>query len=796
MNKQTRWWPLLIMAVTLALGAVSVWAQEDQPPAGPIVRVIDVRFVGPESVNPTVVRANIQTTVGQALSRQLVEQDVRSLINTGFFADVRVLEEPAADGVKIVFQVQGKAKIKDIIIEGNKHYKSDRLLREVTQKPGDILSEHQARLEAGKIEELYQKAAYPDVKVTPEINIDKDTGRAVLRFKVVEGDRVFLQKVIFAGNKSIKSGVLLKQMKTKKYWWASWLTGGGTLKQEQYQADLEKLREFYWSKGYMDAEIREAKIERAGKKWIVVRLTIFEGQQYKIGTVKIEGAKLFPVAELQKKLSMGVNAVFTPQGQQKDAKAIEDYYGSRGYLDTSVRATRIPNVETGRLDLLYTIVEGQLCFIERIDIRGNTKTKDKVIRRELAVNPGDTYDTVRVERSEARLKNLGYFSKVETTPEPTAVPNRKNLGITVEEQRTGNITFGAGFSTIDSLLGFVEVTQGNFDMFNWPTFTGAGQKMRVRAQMGLQRQDFVLSFTEPWFMDRQLSVGFDIFHRFSGYLSDSYEERRTGGTLRLGKAISPFLRLDTAFTVQYISQKLTDPAVSEEIRSQSGDWLRNSLSATLTYDTRDNVFLTSRGQRTEFTAELVGGPIGGDLSLYKLNARSSWFFPIFKGHILQLVAEGAVVDAFGKTRGSGGSVTETVVTGGVTNFVPVQVNDVPIFDRYFLGGANSLRGFDYRKVGPKDVFGEPVGGNTMVDATIEYTIPVIERIRLAFFFDIGQVDAKSYHVDFDEFKADVGAGVRLNLPVGPLRLDYGWPIITDRLSGRVGRIQFSVGYQF
>ena len=209
MSKQTcrSPWMVMIVGAVLVLGAWGVTAQ-DEPPRGPTVREIEVRFVGPETVNPTIVRANIQTAVGQPLSRELIEQDVRALINTGFFADVRVLEERVAEGIKVVYQVQGKAKIKDIVFEGNKRYKTDRLMREVKQKAGAVLNEHQARLDARQIEELYQKAAYPDVKVTPEVNVDKDTGRAVLRYKVAEGDRVFLHRVEFVGNKSIQSAVL------------------------------------------------------------------------------------------------------------------------------------------------------------------------------------------------------------------------------------------------------------------------------------------------------------------------------------------------------------------------------------------------------------------------------------------------------------------------------------------------------------------------------------------------------------------------------------------------------------
>ncbi len=776
-------WIAAVMIICLS-GTPLLRAQEE----GPVVREIKIEFEGPETVNKAIVMSNIRTAVGKPVSRDVIEQDVRNLIATGYFFDVRVAQEPVPNGVRVIFRVQGKATLQEVVFEGSKRYKPERLRRETTQKPGDILDSYKAHQDALKIVELYQKAGYPDVKVEPKITADRDTGKAILRYVINEGDRVLLQKIEIHGNRAIKTDALLKLMKTRRHWWGSWLSGTGVIKEDQLREDLEKLREHYQSKGYIDAEVRGTRVERVGPKWMVLHIDLFEGTQYRVGTIEIKGTKLFPVADIQKRLKMTTGQVFTPDGFNKDTKAIEDYYGERGYLDTNVQAVRIPNVETGRMDLTYTVREGELCYIELIEIRGNTKTKDKVLRRELAVAPGDIYNTVRVEKSMERLKNLGFFSKVEPRPEPTPIPSRKNLSINVEEQRTGNVTFGAGFSSIDSLVGFVEVTQGNFDLFNPPTFTGAGQKLRLRAQVGLERQDYILSFTEPWFLDKQLSFGFDVFHTEANYYSDVYDESRTGGDLRLGKAINQFLRLDLQYGIQLIDMSIGGN-VSEELKSQAGSRTRSSVLASLVYDRRDSVFITTRGNRSELTAELVGGPFGGDVSIYKLNAKTSWFFPSFNGQVLQLYGAAGVVDAYGQTRGSGPTVTET-------NGTVVKVNDVPIFDRYFLGGANTLRGFGYRDVSPRDVNGEPMGGNSYYHATAEYTFPIVERIRFAVFFDIGEVERDAYSFNIGNLKSDAGVGVRLNLPIGPIRLDYGYPIMTDSATGKAGKIQFSVGYQF
>jgi outer membrane protein insertion porin family len=786
-------WSLLLFLAVAVVSSCS-WAQDAADED--IVRDIEIRFVGPETVNRSIVMANIQTAVGKPRSRDMIEQDVRNLINTGYFFDVRVLEEPVVDGVRIVFQVQGKATIKEIVIEGEKQFKDARLRRECSQKVGDSLDERKAHDDAQKMQDLYQKAGYPDVKVTYEVGLDKDTGKAILTFKVQEGERVFIKLIRFTGNKAYTDQRLCKLLKTRRHWWGSWLAGTGVLKEDDFKEDLDKVRDHYHSNGYIDMDIRGTRIQRVGPKWMVIYIDLFEGAQYKVGTVVIDGNHLFPTTELEKQLKMTTGKTFTPTGMSADQKALGDYYGARGYLDTDVRPIRAPNVETGRIDMTYAIREGELTYIEKVEIRGNAKTKDKVIRRELAVHPGEIYNTVRVDRSVERLKNLGYFSKVEADPEPTDVPNHKDLVINLEEQRTGSVNFGAGFSSVDSLIGFVEMTQGNFDLFNWPTFTGGGQKLRLRLQVGLKRQDEILSFVEPWFLDRKLSLGFDLFHHAANYLSTEYNEQSTGASLSLEKAFTEFLRGQIQYSVQYITISV-DKSASPELQSQDGSYLRSSIAGTVTYDTRDSVFLTTRGTRTEMNAEIASGSLGGDVNIYKLNLTSSVFFPLPNQQVIELLGAARVVDAFGSTDANGTNVIETIINhNGPVRSVEHPVDPVPIFDRLFLGGANTLRGFSFRNVGPKDVDDQPVGGNTSVNGTAEYSYPIIERVRGAVFFDVGNVYSGAYEITASDLKSDAGIGMRLNLPIGPLRLDYGYPIMTDRQTGRVGKFQFSVGYQF
>jgi outer membrane protein insertion porin family len=312
--------------------------------------------------------------------------------------------------------------------------------------------------------------------------------------------------------------------------------------------------------------------------------------------------------------------------------------------------------------------------------------------------------------------------------------------------------------------------------------------------VGLKRQDEVLSFVEPWFLDKKLALGFDLFHHAANYLSAEYNEQTTGASLSLEKAFTEFLRGQIQYSIEYISISV-DKSAEPELQSQNTSHLRSSIGGTVTYDTRDSVFLTTRGMRTEANAEIASRGLGGNVNVYKLNLQSSVFFPLPNQQVFELLGAARVVDAFGSTEATGTNVVETIPNTPGPG-VKRRVDPVPIFDRLFLGGPNTLRGFAFRQVGPKDVSGEPVGGNTSLNGTAEYSYPIIERVRGAVFFDIGDVYANAYEVTVSDLKSDAGIGLRLNLPIGPLRLDYGYPIMSDRESGRVGKFQFSVGYQF
>ncbi|MEY2466342.1 MAG: outer membrane protein insertion porin family, partial [Verrucomicrobiota bacterium] len=746
---------------------------------------------------------------------------VRNLYGTGLFYNIRVGDELTPDGAVLTYVVQGKPRLTEIKFSGNKKFSDSKLRKKLTSKVGEPLDERKLFTDSQEIQKMYQKAGYPGTQVKYVLNIDENAGRGTATLEVTESKKMKISRIEFVGASAFTQKQLRKVLKTRQHWMFSWITGSGIFKDEQFEDDREKLNAFYHDKGYIDFEIKDVQFEHPTPKTLVIRFNVYEGRKYKVGSVKFTGNKVFSVTDiaqgiaqqqpagLVKKTKLGPNGLrmdvgddFTPSGLTKDEQLITDFYGSKGYIDPGMSArnlnvVKIPNTETGTMDLEFQIDEGQKSYIEKIEIRGNTKTKDKVIRRELAVSPGETFDMVRVKISKQRLEGLQFFEKVDTRPEATDVPNRKNLIVAVDEKNTGNLTMGAGFSSVDSIVGFVEVSQGNFDLFHPPTFTGGGQKFRLRVQMGTQRQDYLISFIEPWFLGRKLAFQTDLYRHDLNFqsLESLYDETRTGGRLSLTKALgSDFLIGSVGYTLEDVgilfsgnvgrTNSFPIPSqprnIPEDLLKEQGHSLISKLDTSIAYDTRNSVTLPNKGERTELSA-MIAGQFPGDKEFYKLELRSAWYFKgLLPGHVLELVGGTGVADSYGST------------------------DDVPFYDRYYLGGLYSLRGFRYRGVSPRDPTSgskEPIGGDTYYFGSAEYSVPIFQSekergigMRFAVFYDIGNVMRNPYTYDFQNYNDNWGLGIRLNLPIGPLRLDYGIPIQHDQYNSSSGKFQFGVGY--
>jgi outer membrane protein insertion porin family len=739
--------------------------------AAPIVRQIEIQYAGPATLSRQRILTNMKTTVGQPYSETIVEDDVRALYATGLVTNVRIYGEPLPDGVKVIVVVQTRVTLAGVYVVGNERVKTARIKKEMALKVNAPLDEQALETARQKVVELYQKRGFPDVDVSYKVETNEDRGTATVTYSISEGSKAVIRKIRFYGNTAIKSSQLRKEMQTKENNILSFLTGAGRLRSAQLDEDVQKIKELYQNSGYEDVQITDVKIDRVNPKYVDIIIYIDQGGIYHVNAVTIEGLQVVTEANFRKVIKQKEGQVFSPDKLQKDIKSIEDAYGVAGYADAKVAVQTTP-AGPGLVDLHYKVEEGIKSYVERINISGNTRTKDKVIRRELVLAPGDVFDTVRVDISKKRLEGLQYFEKVDTYASDTAVPGRKDLNVVVQEKRTGSLNFGMGFSSDEGLLGFAELSQSNFDITNWRTFTGGGEKFRIRVQIGTLEKQVTANWTEPYFLEKRLAFGTDAFYLDSQYFSNVYNERYYGFDVFLRQPITNFLASKLTYRLQ--DTDIYDvTTTSPEILDQQGNFLESRLTWSLTFDKRDNAFLTRTGQRADFSVYVAGGPLGGNVQVYGFDLEGEQYFHLPFDTILLFDAEVATVDNWG----SG--------------------SQVPIYDRLFLGGANNLRGFYFYTVGPKDDQGNDIGGNTMSRLTVEYTIPIIDRVRAAVFYDVGFVNVKSWSFGTYDYNADVGFGLRLNLPIGPIRLDYGIPIQSDKFNGSSsGRFQFSVGYQF
>jgi outer membrane protein insertion porin family len=820
-----------LFGIWLLLGCASAaWSQM----TGPKIDRVDVKFVGPASVSEQFVRANIRLKAGDIYHPNNTEDDVRMLYATRQFYNIRVAVDVAEDGgVILTYIVQVRPRITEIKLEGNKKLSTSKLRKKITVKVGDPLDEQKLFTDAQEMQKLYEKYGRPNSQVKYVLNIDENTGHGSVTFIITESQKVKITHIEFIGAAVFTQKELRKELKTRQRWMWSWLTGRGTFKQDDFDADRDDLVDFYRNHGYLDFEIKDVKFDHPATNRLAIRFYIFEGRRYRAGAVTFTGTTMFPsnavsplyrpgpeprpktgpahtmwlrTQKLNKDFTMKTGSVFTPDSLNKDTKAVQDFYGSQGYIEVAqgqaLRVARIPNVDTGTMDLAFQVDEGQKSYVEKIEIRGNSKTKDKVIRRELAISPGEVFDMVRVEVSKQRLENLQYFDKVDLRPEPTEplIAGRKNLIVNVEEQNTGKLTFGAGFSSVDEFVGYGELTQGNFDLFHPPTFTGGGQKFRLFVQLGTKRQDYVASFVEPWFLNRKLSLGVDLYRHQLNFESPNniFDETRTGMKLSLTRALgSDFLIGSVSYTIEDVGISLNGgwhdweqdypwppihPNVPQAILDETGDHFYQRLGASLAYDTRNSTKLPNHGQRSEVDTELSTG----DKTFYTVEVKSHWFFPgLYKGHVLEVLGHTGIADSLGS-------------------------GDVPFYDRYYLGGLYSLRGFKYRNIGPRDpnygniqypkMANEPIGGDSYWFGSLEYSIPILEKedgvgLRFAVFYDVGSVGAGTYTFS-GNFDDNWGVGFHLNIPhLGPLRLEYGVPINHDKFNGAGGQFQFGVGWE-
>lgn len=740
------------------------------PAARKMVKDVQIIFKGAVKLDENRIRSQMSTRVGQPFSDEAVERDIRALYSTGVVENLDIRAVDVAGGVRVIVEIVGRGGIGELGFAGNTVFDNDRLRKELEVKVGDPVDDGKLSAAQQKIVELYEKKGYSDVVVSYDITPSTREGFSTVVFKMDEGARGIIHDIRFEGNTTISSRKLRAKLKSREHhFWNLW-GKAGKLNSQDMQEDIKIIEQAFQDEGYVYAKVTEVRREPVSAKEMDLVYVVSEGAKYDVAGVSITGNTVFTQEALNQGIKTEPNFPYVGSFVQADEKMIQDYYGSRGYADARVE-TSILDAGPGLVTVAYNITEGTKSYINKVNISGNSVTEDEVIRREMPFAPGEELNTVKIAAGKKRLENLNYFSAVDVRNTPTLTEGYKDVDINVAEQSTGTVNFGAGFSSIDSLTAFISVTQTNFDISDWKDFRGGGQRFNANIRAGDLRRDMSLTWTEPWFMGRPLALSVDLFYRNMFFISNMFDQTEAGATVSLRKQTGEHSYIEGGVTLQQVEIDNIDPAATAIIRREAGTYAQSKIFLSWVHDTRDNVFITRRGHK--FEAGAMASAM--DVEAYGVNFGGQQYFSLWGDTILSF--EGM--------------------------FRAVEGSNIPIFERLFLGGANNLRGFDFREAGPKDTSGEPLGGKTSIYGTAEYTVPVNilgapadKAPRVAFFGDIGTISgASGSFIGNGDIYSDVGIGLRLFLPVGPIRVDYAVPVSNDQFSGS-GRFQFNMGYKF
>lgn len=762
----------LLMFTGLVLLIGSVTSSHAQDFEGKKIVSVGIRYNGPRTVDEARLRGFMSTRPGQTYSAARLDGDVRSLYESGLVDDIRFFAEGAGGGVRVTAEIKTRAQILAMGFHGNSVF-SDRKLASVTKlKAGGVMSDEAILKARRKVIDHYREYGYPDVSVTHRIQASGVAGSAELILVIDEGARAQVRKIRFRGNSAVKSHVLRNEMKTKQKGWFSFLTKSGNIDSAKLDEDIDRLLDYYRDLGYLRVSIS---MERAPVKdgRVDLIININEGAHFTVAGVGFGKMTVFKPSELAPALTLNAGDAYSITRMRDDIRMIRSYYGSRGYADAAV-SPDIRDVTATSVAITYRIVEGRRFLVGQVTIEGNEKTQDRVIRRELPMKPGEYLNSVEMETTRNRLRNMNYFNDVQVNSSPSNRAGYRDINIQVVEKKTGSVSVGAGFSSVDNVVGYVTLEQTNFDITNWGSFTGAGQRFSSKLQLGNERKDFRMSLVEPWFLGKRLAFGTEVFYRNALYYSSEYEQSQYGVALSLRKPIGKLSYLRGEYRIEQIAID-ADTGTSAAFLAEDGDFLRSAVSLNYVYDSRDSNQLPRKGHKLDFGLTYAGGAVGGDVDVFIVSGGGSKHWNLWGDSILNIKGQITVADTHGSS------------------------STVPVFDRQFLGGPYNLRGFKNRNVGPRDpVTTQVLGGNSSLYTSAEYTFPLVERVRGAVFYDLGTVNIDSWKFG-NGYYHDAGLGLRLNLPFGPLAIDYAVPLGTpgdDAAADEGGQFQFYLDYKF
>jgi outer membrane protein insertion porin family len=742
----------ILIVMTLAF-PVPVIAQ-----TAPEIKMIEL--VGNRKIGGATIMSRIKSREGTELSKDTIQEDIKNLYSIGYFDDIRVEFEPFEGGVKLIYRFSEKPSVSAIGFEGNREIEEEDLKEHITINPGAVANLTLITDNARSLEAYYQSEGFWLAKVIPVIKKQSD-GSVSLMYKIDEGPKVKVRRITINGNHALSDRKIKKVMKTRKWWILSFLTQSGVYSREQIKEDIARIKELYQRNGYIYATVSEPEIELSeDRKSLYLTLNISEGDQYSIGKLAISGNSLFPTEFLSEKMELKPGDIFNRHTLRKDIDRIIDLYMEKGYARADINPDITVDREKRLANIDLRITEGDLYRIGRIDISGNTKTRDKVIRREMRLDEGDIFNKKLLKRSYQRINNLNYFETVDISPMPRPKEKLIDLDIKVKEKLTGMLSIGGGYSSVDKFMVMGEVSQANL--------FGRGLKLRLKADFSSRRTNYNIAIEDPWFMDRPISASLNLYNEEIEYID--YKKKATGGSVGFGKEFTEYVGGRIVYNIERAEILDVDASASSLIKDQEGRKLTSSISPSFWRDSRDNYIDPTTGSRNAIYATIAG--LGGDNYYYKLLGDSLWYFPA------PLKTTFSVRGRVGYADGYAGK-------------------DLPLYERFYVGGINTIRGLGFGEGGPRNAEGEKIGGNLEMIANVELIFPIVDEIKLkgVIFYDYGAAFDKDDKFGFSDLRQTTGFGFRWMSPFGPIRLEWGYNI-DPREDENGSRLEFSMGGVF
>ncbi len=721
-------------------------------------KVVDLVVEGNQRIEAEAIRRVIKTRAGDILQPKNTAEDIRAIYAMGYFDDIQIESQPRPDGVLLVFRVTEKPTVRSVNLVGAGAIDSDELKKSLSLKKGAVLNDFTIRNDIRRIEEMYREKNYHNVQVTHTITPQKNN-QADVDYTIEEGEKQLIKKIVFIGNTVFSDRKLKGQMDSSEKSWLSWFTSAGDLNRDLLNQDAAKLAAFYQNQGYVRARVGEPQIDFESDG-IVVSFPVNEGPRFKVGQVEFTGDLIVPADQLMQRIKIHREPYFNREILRNDVLSLTDFYADDGYAYVDV-ATRVnQNAETLVTDIVFAIDKGQQVYFEKIQIVGNTKTRDKVIRRELRVHEQELYGGQRLKRSIRNLNRLDYFENVKVDTVKGSAEDRMRATVEVTEKSTGAFSVGAGYSTVESA--FVTGSVAERNLF------GRGQTLGLRGMVGAKTQRYTLSFTEPWLFDIPLSAGAELYKW--EYELDDYTRDSIGGKLRLGYPLFEFVRGSAIYNLDFARIGNVDDNAASSIQQDEGRFTKSSITLIPRYDSRDSLFNAKEGSLHSIEYEFAG--LGGTVGFNKLIGDSGWYFPL-------------VWKFIGVAHGRAGYVK------GISGM------DLPDFEKFYLGGINTVRGFRRDDLAPQQG-GGPVGGDYFLQSNLEIKFPLIEEAGIygIVFQDSGMVRREEDAFDLGEMRYSAGPEIRWLSPIGPIRIAYGHILNPRSSDNNSGAWEFSMASAF